>query len=167
MIRFLIFRSKSTFQLLLKPARRLLATTSPNYVELATNYLSKFNDFNSLTKEELNSFYSDNVKQIEFPNTFAPNGRTRTLQEMLDGFDIGKQLLSSQSYDIKQINQLISNDGNLLPTVLVQLEWNGTLGVDVQDWKKGHSMTADIAMLVTFDQSNKVIEQKEYTCYHP
>lgn len=139
------------------------SSTQSNYIEKATEYLNRFsNDFDTMTGDDLKSYYSDNVKQIEFPNVFAPEGRTRDLQAMVDGLELGKTLLSSQEYRIKSM-EMFGKD-----TVCAEIEWIGELAVDIKDkWVKGYQMRADIAMFIKYDQDDKIVEQREYSCYYP
>jgi hypothetical protein len=68
--------------------------------------------------EKLLEFFTPDVVFHEFPNRIAPQGRVRRAADSSAAYEKGRQLLKSQSYDLKRIVE--SGD-----ELAVELEWTG------------------------------------------
>lgn len=120
-------------------------------------YLEAVGALNSY--EDVAEFCSPDMVFHEFPNRIAPEGRTRHAKDLRQGFEKGKQLLQSQTYDVKRVVE--SGD-----EVAVEVEWTGTLSVPVMNLPAGSVMKAFVAMFLTF-RDGKIVSQRNYDCYPP
>jgi ketosteroid isomerase-like protein len=109
--------------------------------------------------EAVAEFCSPEMVFHEFPNRIAPEGRTRDAKELREGFAKGKQLLKSQTYDVKRIVEAGDD-------VAVEVEWTGTLSIPVMNLPAGSVMKAFVAMFLTF-RDGKIVSQRNYDCYPP
>lgn len=109
--------------------------------------------------EEVADFCSADMVFHEFPSRIAPEGRTRHAQELREGFAKGKQILKSQTYDVKRIVEAGDE-------VAIEVEWTGILSVTVMNLPAGSAMKAFVAMFLTF-RDGKIVSQRNYDCYPP
>ena len=109
--------------------------------------------------ETIADFLAPDVAFREFPNRIAPQGRTRTAVEARAAYVRGRDLLRSQTYDVRSVVEA----GN---EVAVELEWTGVLAVDMGTLPAGTEMKAHVAMFLTF-HNGKIVSQRNYDCYPP
>ncbi len=109
--------------------------------------------------EAIAEFYAANVVQTEFPNQFAPQGASRDLKGLQEAAERGKSSMSSQRFELLNLVA----DGN---TVVVEVEWSGTLGVSVGDLASGTVMRARFAQFFEL-QDGKITAQRNYDCFYP
>jgi len=109
--------------------------------------------------ESVAEFLSPDVTFREFPNRIAPHGRSRTAAEARDAYTKGRDLLRSQTYDVRNVVEV----GN---AVAAELEWTGVLGVPMGALQPGTELKAHVAMFLTF-RDGKIISQRNYDCYPP
>ncbi len=110
--------------------------------------------------EEVADFCSADMVFHEFPNRIAPEGQTRHAQELREGFATGKQILKSQTYDVKRIVE--SGD-----EVAIEVEWTKDAEpLPVMNLPAGSVMKAFVAMFLTF-RDGKIVSQRNYACYPP
>ena len=109
--------------------------------------------------KELLEFFTPDVIFHEFPNRIAPQGRVRRASDSSAAYEKARQLLKSQSYDVKRIVE--SGD-----ELAVELEWTGVLAIPVMNLPAGSTMKAFVAMFLTF-RDGKIASQRNYDCYPP
>ncbi len=110
--------------------------------------------------EDVAEFCSPDMVFHEFPNRIAPaTGGPRHAAELRESFAKGKQILKSQSYEVKRLVE----DGD---QVAVEVEWTGILSVSVMNLPAGTAMKAFVAMFLTF-RDGKIVSQRNYDCYPP
>lgn len=78
---------------------------------------------------------------------------------MADGFEIGRKLLSKQTYEIK--HAVVNGDA-----VAVEVLWTGTLAVAFGNLAAGSQMRCHSAMFFQF-KDGKVASQRYYDCFEP
>jgi hypothetical protein len=112
------------------------------------------------TGENLARFFSPEVVQQELPNRLSPQGVKRGLAEMLAGAERGKQVLTRQTYEIK--NSLAH--GNRLA---LEFEWVAILAQPIGHLAAGDAMRAHIAAFFEFADDGRITLQRNYDCFEP
>jgi hypothetical protein len=111
------------------------------------------------SSDELEQFFHSEVEQIEYPNAVVKNTVTRNLQDLKDGADRGKMILSKEEYEIKN---LYSFDN----VVILEAIWKGTLSVPIGNISVGEKMIAHFAQFFEF-KDGKIHRQRNYDCFEP
>lgn len=106
---------------------------------------------------EFEEFYHSNAEQIEFPNAINPRIAVRNLQQLQEGAEKGKQVLSSQKYTI---NALHSTE----EVVVLEALWEGVLAIPLGKLQPGDTMKAHFAQVYEF-QDGKILRQRNYDCF--
>src|SRR5262249_7592955 len=109
--------------------------------------------------EDLDTFFSPDVVQEEFPNRLMPNGAVRTLQAMKDGRARGKALLSAERFEL--LNAVASGD-----QVVLELIWTGTVGAAAGPFSAGQQLRARFAVFMEF-RDGRIVRQRNYDCFDP
>jgi len=109
--------------------------------------------------EEIADFYAPNVVQTEFPNQFEPNGASRDLKGLQEAAERGSNAMSSQRFELLNLFA----DGS---TVVVEVEWSGTLAVSIGDLTSGTVMRARFAQFFEL-QDGRITAQRNYDCFYP
>lgn len=130
--------------------------TSRN-VSLVHQYLEAVASFAPF--ETVRAFFASDILIEEHPNLIASRGRIRRAADLPVAYELGRQILKSQSYRVKHIVEA----GDELA---VQLEWTGILAVPVMNLPPGSEMKAFVAMFLTF-RDGKIAVQRNYDCYPP
>jgi hypothetical protein len=108
---------------------------------------------------ELLDFYHLEVEQTEFPNALTKNKTFRSLKELRDASEKGKQVLSKELYEVK--NLLSVRD-----TVIIECVWHGILALPIGNIPIGGQMTAYFAQIFEF-KDGKIFRQRNYDCFEP
>jgi len=111
------------------------------------------------TGEELAAFYDPSVIQEEFPNRFVPNGVRRDLKAIQEAAERGKNVMSSQRFEILGI--FASGD-----TVAVEARWEGTAALTIGPIAEGTVMRARFAQFFQF-RDGRIVAQRNYDCFDP
>jgi ketosteroid isomerase-like protein len=109
--------------------------------------------------EVISAYWHPDAEQVELPSLMRPNGHTRKLAEMLEGYRAGADLLLSQQYDVENV----VDDGE---QVAVQLRWTATTAIDAGSLPAGTELVAHVAIFYVF-QDGKILRQSSYDCYEP
>lgn len=109
--------------------------------------------------ESVSGFFAPDIVAQEFPNRISLSGRISRWDEIRAGYERGRKIMLSQSYDVKHI--VDSGD-----EIAVELEWSGTLAVPIMNLPSGYEMKASVAMFLTL-REGKIISQRNYDCYPP
>jgi len=119
--------------------------------DVVRRYVATVADLGS-TEEALREVLHPEIRLIEHPNPMNPQGATRDLDHMVEGFLAGKQLLKRQSIDI---HELVSDADR----VAIRATWRGA----TQD---GTELVAHIAGWLTVEDG-RVREHETFDCYEP
>jgi ketosteroid isomerase-like protein len=95
----------------------------------------------------------------QLPNRIYPNGIKADVAKMSEAFEKGRKLLSSQTYEIKNVVA----DGD---TLSVEVVWTGTLAIAFGSLAVGSQMRAHSAMFFQF-KDGKIVSQRNYDCFEP
>ncbi len=107
----------------------------------------------------MNEFFAANVKQIEWPNLFKPQGDRRDLQKLKDDIEKARGILRDQRYEIKRA---ISDD----QCVVLEMVWRGEMEVDTPPLTKGQKLKAHCVAIFDFE-NGKVVGLRNYDCFEP
>lgn len=134
-----------------------MTTGSNDILIIAINYLKAIET--DVSVEELASYYSEAIEQIEYPNRLIPQGTKRNLSDLKEGFLKGKTLLASQTYDIQK-SYVVGN------TVILETIWTAKLAVALGQIPIGGEMKAYFVQFIEFEDG-KIIRQRSYDCFEP
>ncbi|MGA8145708.1 MAG: nuclear transport factor 2 family protein [Candidatus Acidiferrales bacterium] len=123
----------------------------------ARNYLQAIE--RGATGEALAQFFTSDVVQELFPNKLAPQGGRFGLPQMLAAAEKGRQMLSSQHYEIQREME----SGN---RVSLEVLWTGTLAGPVAGLQAGAQMRAHFALFLEF-RDGKIPAQRNYDYFDP
>lgn len=126
-------------------------------LELTRRYLAAIEQ--GATGPTLAAFFAPGVVQHEFPNRLVANGAERDLAAILDGAERGQKVMSGQRYEI--ISAFTSGQ-----TVVLEVQWTGTLAIALGSLPAGGQMRARFAVFIEY-QGDKIIRQRNYDCFDP
>lgn len=127
-------------------------------LEIAEAYIALFND-PAASPESFAALLSPNIVYEEMPNLLAPKGSKRNREEMLEGVERGKELLSEQVY---RIDRAVCQDD----VVALEVQWQGKLAATFGNVAAGTLLRARIAMFMTI-ADGKIVHQRNYDAYDP
>jgi ketosteroid isomerase-like protein len=132
--------------------------TMPNidHLNAVRRYLKTIEDG---TFADIADLFTPDMVMEQLPNRVYPNGLRGTLSQMAQGFERGRKLLSSQTYEIK--NALMNDN-----LVAVEVLWTGTLALSFGNLSAGSQMRAHSAMFFEF-RNGKIASQRNYDCFEP
>jgi len=126
-------------------------------VEFARKYITALEL--GATGDALAQFFTPDIVQEEFPNRLTVRGATRNLNDLLVGAERGQRLMAKQRFE--WLNHIASGS-----TVVVELQWSGTIGIDAGSMKKGDTMKARFAIVLEF-RDGRIARQRNYDCFEP
>lgn len=109
--------------------------------------------------EQLDSFFSPDVVQEEFPNRLMPNGATRDLAAMKQGRARGRALLAAEHFEL--INAVADCD-----QVVLEVIWTGTVREARGPFVAGQKLRARFAVFMEF-RDGRIVRQRNYDCFDP
>lgn len=122
--------------------------------DLVRAYLKAIED----RKDSL-AFFADDAVQEEFPNALVPTGARRTLADLREANARGRDVLTSESYEI--VNLVEAGD-----LVACEVLWRGVLAVPIRSLKPGDVMKARFGVFFEF-AGDKIRRQRNYDCFEP
>ncbi|HEY9600127.1 MAG TPA: nuclear transport factor 2 family protein [Allocoleopsis sp.] len=129
-----------------------METEHHNILAIVQNYLKAIEE--GKTADELASYYSESVEQIEYPNRLLPNGAKRNLKDLKEALLRGKNVIITQNYDIQK-SYVIGN------TVILETIWTATVAVPIGQIPPGGQMKAYFAQFIEFN-NGKIVHQRTY-----
>jgi len=124
-------------------------------IDIARQYLIAIAD--GETGMEALEFLAPDIVQEEFPNQLVTTGARRTMDDLVAAAKRGRKAVSSQRYDV--INAVA--DGN---TVVLEVNWEGTLAISFGKLNTGDIMRCRSAMFLEFE-NGKIKFQRNYDCF--
>jgi ketosteroid isomerase-like protein len=95
----------------------------------------------------------------QLPNRIYPSGSSSGLPQMAEAFEKGRNLFSTQTYEIKSC--IVQDD-----RIAIEVLWTGKLAVGLGNLAAGSVMRAYSAMFFEF-QDGKIVTQRNYDCFEP
>ncbi len=111
------------------------------------------------TRGDALAFFADDAVQEEFPNALIPTGARRTLDELREASERGRDVLTSETYEI--VNLVEAGD-----LVACEVLWRGVLAVQLRSLKPGDVMKARFGVFFEF-AGDKIRRQRNYDCFEP
>ena len=105
------------------------------------------------------AFFTDDAVQDEFPNALVPNGARRTLADLREANVRGRDVMTSESYEIVSLVEA----GDL---VACEVLWRGVLAVPLRSLKPCDTMKARFGVFFEF-QGDRIRRQHNYDCFEP
>jgi ketosteroid isomerase-like protein len=131
--------------------------SSSRLLALAKRYLAALEA--GATGDALAAFYTDDVVQEEFPNRLLATGAKRDLAALLDGAVRGQKVMTKQRYEILRTVE----DGD---TIVLEVNWSGTLAIPFGNLKAGDEMRARFAVFLDY-RGDEIARQHNYDCFEP
>jgi len=111
------------------------------------------------TRKDSLAFFAEDAVQEEFPNALVPNGARRTLADLREANARGRDVLTSESYEI--VNLVEAGD-----LVACEVLWRGVLAVPIRSLQPGDVMKARFGVFFEF-AGDKIRRQRNYDCFEP
>ncbi|UZX03468.1 nuclear transport factor 2 family protein [Arthrobacter sp. CDRTa11] len=108
---------------------------------------------------KIRRFLSDEFVLVEAPHLLAPNGATRTLEQVLKGADQSSQVVANQKFDIRRTT---SEGGR----VVLEADWSATSVMDLRYWDSGETIRARTSSVFEV-RDGLIVSQDSYDCYFP
>ena len=105
------------------------------------------------------AFFAEDAIQEEFPNALVPAGARRTLDELREANERGRDVLTSETYEILSLIE----DGD---RVACEVLWRGVLAVPIRSLKPGDVMKARFGVFFEF-AGDRIRRQRNYDCFEP
>ena len=137
-----------------QPSSRQSRTTN---TEIAKAYLAAIGD--GVSFDELSRFFADDVVQREYPNQLVKVGATRTLPELREAAERGKNVVAWQRYEVR--NAIEAGDW-----VALEVTWTASLKVPVGSLPAGGEMKANFGVFIQF-RDGRIVKQHNYDCFDP
>ena len=109
--------------------------------------------------DRLRAFFHPDAEQVEFPSLMRPAGHRRSVDEMLAGAELGREMIRDQRYDVHRVVEQGDH-------VAVQLTWTASMAVDAGPVPAGTDLVAHVAIFYDF-RDGLVLRQSSYDCYEP
>jgi uncharacterized protein YceH (UPF0502 family) len=135
------------------PARQSRTTNT----EIAKAYLAAIGNGESF--DALSRFFADDVIQHEYPNQLVKAGATRTLSDLREAAERGKNVVASQRYVVR--NAIEAGDW-----VALEVTWTASLRVPVGSLPAGGEMRANFGVFLQF-REGRIVRQHNYDCFDP
>ena len=111
------------------------------------------------SSDELNQFYHPETEQVEYPNAVTKNTAFRKLQDLKDGSDRGRKIMTKEEYEVKKLYTV----GD---TVILEAVWKATIAIPIGTIPAGGQMVAYFAQFFDF-KDGKIYRQRNYDCFEP
>ena len=109
--------------------------------------------------EEVAAFLTEDIVQEEFPNRITPTTARRDLAAMRETSVKGRKVMTSQRFEI--LNAVVDGD-----TVVLEVQWSGTLAIPFGSIPAGGDMRARFAVFLEF-RDGRIARQRNYDCFEP
>ncbi|MBV9960878.1 MAG: nuclear transport factor 2 family protein [Parafilimonas sp.] len=109
--------------------------------------------------EDVLKFYHPDVLQIEYPNAITKIIAERSLTDLRNASERGKNVMQKEEYEIVHAYEM--ND-----IVIIEAVWKGTLAIPLGKLAAGDVMTAYFAQFFQF-KDGKIFRQRNYDCFEP
>ena len=109
--------------------------------------------------DEVAAYFAPDVVQREFPNRLVPDGATRGLAELAEAAARGRNVVTSQRYEVK--SAVASDD-----RVAIEARWVGVLAIPFGSIPAGGELTAHFGVFFELCDG-LILSQHNYDCFDP
>ena len=106
---------------------------------------------------EIRPYGADSFVLVEAPHLRAPEGSTRTLDDVLAGADQSSQVVADQKFVIRRT----TCEGG---RVAVEADWSATVLMDIRYWDRGETIRARTSSVFEV-RDGLLTSQDSYDCY--
>ncbi|MET3720380.1 MULTISPECIES: nuclear transport factor 2 family protein [unclassified Arthrobacter] len=107
--------------------------------------------------EAIRRFLSADFRLVEAPHLLAPEGSTRTLDQVLAGADQSGEVVADQKFDIRRTT---CESGR----VVLEADWSATILMDLKYWNAGETIRARTSSVFEV-RDGLIVSQDSYDCY--
>jgi len=108
---------------------------------------------------ELATLLHDDYLFVERPNAVSPRGSVRDRDTLLRSLAAGRDLLSSQRYEVR--DHLVDGE-----RVVTRVVWTGVVARDAGPFAAGAELRAESSMHFVI-RDGLIVEQENFDCFHP
>jgi ketosteroid isomerase-like protein len=109
--------------------------------------------------EEIRALLEPDMRFVELPNLFNPNGSERDPDAIVASLAQGRELVRDQRFDV--VDHVVGENA-----VATRVVWTGTMAVAAGPFPAGARLRADSFMRFTF-RGGRIARQENYDCFHP
>ena len=106
---------------------------------------------------EVGTFLAEDFTLVEAPHILAPEGSTRSRDQVLAGADQSRQVVSGQRFDVRRT----TCEGS---RVVLEVDWSATLLMDLRYWDAGETIRARTTSVFEV-RDGRITSQDSYDCY--
>lgn len=106
---------------------------------------------------EVDTFLAEDFTLVEAPHILAPEGSTRSRDQVLAGADQSRHVVSGQRFDVRRT----TCEGN---RVVLEVDWSATLLMDLRYWDAGDTIRARTTSVFEV-RDGRITSQDSYDCY--
>lgn len=103
------------------------------------------------------TFLADDFTLVEAPHMLAPEGSTRSRDQVLAGADQSRHVVSGQRFDVRRT----TCEG---ARVVLEMDWSATLLMDLRYWDAGEAIRARTTSVFEV-RDGRITSQDSYDCY--
>ena len=107
--------------------------------------------------EAIRPFLAPDFHLSEAPHLLAPEGSTRTLDQVLAGADQSGEVVAHQKFDIRRT----TCEGG---RVVLEADWSATVLMDLKYWDAGETIRARTSSVFEV-RDGRIVSQDSYDCY--
>lgn len=106
---------------------------------------------------EVDRFLAEDFTLVEAPHVLAPEGSTRSREQVLAGAEQSRQVVSHQRFDVRRT----TCEGS---RVVLEVDWSATLLMDLRYWDAGETIRARTTSVFEV-RDGRIASQDSYDCY--
>jgi limonene-1,2-epoxide hydrolase len=107
--------------------------------------------------EAIRPYLAADFRLFEAPHLLAPEGSTRTLEQVLAGADQSGEVVADQKFEIRRT----TCEGG---RVVLEADWSATLLMDLKYWDAGETIRARTSSVFEV-RDGRIVSQDSYDCY--
>lgn len=107
--------------------------------------------------EAIRPYLAESFVLLEAPHLLAPEGSTRTLEQVLAGADQSGEVVTDQTFEIKRTTCEAGR-------VVVEADWSAKTRMDLRYWDAGETIRARTSSVFEV-RDGLIVSQDSYDCY--
>jgi ketosteroid isomerase-like protein len=107
--------------------------------------------------EAIRPFLAADFRLFEAPHLLAPEGSTRTLEQVLAGAEQSGEVVADQRFEIRRT----TCEGD---RVVLEADWSATTLMDLKYWDAGETIRARTSSVFEV-RDGQIVSQDSYDCY--
>jgi limonene-1,2-epoxide hydrolase len=109
--------------------------------------------------KDIRPFLSADFVLVEAPHLLAPEGSTRTLEQVLAGADQSAGVVANQKFGTRRTTCEAGR-------VVLEADWSATALMDLRYWDAGETIRARTSSVFEV-RDGRIVSQDSYDCYFP